>query len=276
MGKPIQEKSNSPKAFDSTGLEWYIVYMIIYKITNRTNNKCYIGQTIKSLDVRIREHINSPKTKQVLHKAIHTYGINNFFWETICECDTKEELDDMEFHYIKQYKSHGTENGYNMTWGGEGTIGYKHTNQTKQIISDKNKGNKHTEEWKDDHSDILKGRKYSEDHKLNISKSLTGRILSEEHLDNIRLSKVGKTHSDNTKEKMSKSHKGHNRNKKGVDNNLSKQFVITHPNGHQETIKGLNEYCRQYSLNSSSMVQVAKGKAKQHKGFICCYAKGDL
>ena len=30
--------------------------MLIYKITNKINNKCYIGQTIKSAEERWKEH----------------------------------------------------------------------------------------------------------------------------------------------------------------------------------------------------------------------------
>ena len=30
--------------------------MLIYKITNKINNKCYIGQTIKSPEERQKEH----------------------------------------------------------------------------------------------------------------------------------------------------------------------------------------------------------------------------
>ena len=32
--------------------------MIIYKITNTINGKIYIGQTIRTLDIRINEHFN--------------------------------------------------------------------------------------------------------------------------------------------------------------------------------------------------------------------------
>ena len=30
--------------------------MLIYKITNKINNKCYIGQTIKNAEERWKEH----------------------------------------------------------------------------------------------------------------------------------------------------------------------------------------------------------------------------
>ena len=39
----------------------------------------------------------------------------------------------MEFHYIKQYNTFT--NGYNMTFGGEGTWNRKTSNETKNKIS---------------------------------------------------------------------------------------------------------------------------------------------
>jgi len=38
--------------------------MIIYKITNKINNKSYIGQTIKNLDKRWKQHIYFSKTNK--------------------------------------------------------------------------------------------------------------------------------------------------------------------------------------------------------------------
>lgn len=40
--------------------------MIIYKITNLINNKCYIGQTIKTLNIRKLQHINTSKRNIVM------------------------------------------------------------------------------------------------------------------------------------------------------------------------------------------------------------------
>jgi hypothetical protein len=34
------------------------IIMIIYKVTNKINNKCYIGQTRRSLKIRKNEHLH--------------------------------------------------------------------------------------------------------------------------------------------------------------------------------------------------------------------------
>lgn len=143
--------------------------MIVYKSTNTINNKCYIGQTVKKLEDRKQLHLyrlNSMKNKNWhFYNALRKYGWDNFEWEVLEECDSKEELDEMEFHYIKQYNSY--ENGYNMTLGGDkGTWGLKHTEETKKKIGSRKYptgkntsmyGRHHTEEQKRKWSKMRKG-----------------------------------------------------------------------------------------------------------------------
>ena len=112
--------------------------MIIYKATNIINDMCYIGQTVCSINKRLKEHKHSSKHSQnYLYRAIRKYRWDNFIWEVIDDtCQTKDELDEMEYHYIKQYHSHVSKYGYNLTWGGEGSYGYKHTDNTKKRMRD--------------------------------------------------------------------------------------------------------------------------------------------
>ncbi len=60
--------------------------MIIYKITNLVNNKIYIGQTIKTAEERLKQHIYAA-TKHItnthLSYAIRKYGQDNFKIEII-------------------------------------------------------------------------------------------------------------------------------------------------------------------------------------------------
>lgn len=111
-------------------------YGIIYKVTNKINNKVYIGQTIKSLSDRRKKHFTCSKdSNYYFHKALRKYDDVVFIWEVIEMCQSKEELDEMEFHYIKQYNSFGS-GGYNLTFGGEGFVG-KHSKSTKTLLSKK-------------------------------------------------------------------------------------------------------------------------------------------
>ena len=102
----------------------------IYKITNKSNGKIYIGQTRKTIQQRWLEHVSAAKSNPdsqdynyLLHKAIRKYGADNFDIETIEELEDEKELSDREQYWINFYNSCILEekaNGYNMTYGGEG------------------------------------------------------------------------------------------------------------------------------------------------------------
>lgn len=94
----------------------------IYKITNKINNKIYIGQS-KNIEQRWKEHIRHSKDKYSRHKpyihsAINKYGKDNFKFDVIEECKF-EELDEKERYYIKLYNSNKRGIGYNITPGGD-------------------------------------------------------------------------------------------------------------------------------------------------------------
>lgn len=89
---------------------------IIYKITNKVNNKSYIGQTRYSLEFRWRQHQHK-KDNTYFHNAIKKYGVNNFELSVLEECDV-EQLNSREIFYIAKYNTF--QEGYNLTIGGEG------------------------------------------------------------------------------------------------------------------------------------------------------------
>ena len=143
----------------------------IYKITNIINGKVYIGQSTNLKD-RIKQHKsmikNYNENNNYLRKATKKYGYKNFKIEIIKFCDEKE-LDYYEIYYIDLYKSSDRKFGYNIELGGninkhlskeqidkmkknkKGKLkgkdnpffGKKHTEKTKKIISEKQKGNKY-------------------------------------------------------------------------------------------------------------------------------------
>ncbi len=147
---------------------------IIYKATNKLNGKIYIGQTIRDLEQRKKDHISKSKRNKpacYFHRAIKKYGIESFDWEILDRCNSKHELDDLEFYYIKYYGTYY--NGYNSTMGGEGTIGRYCTEETKQKISKANKGRKRTDAFKRKQSEIKKGIKKPKDHVRKVADSVS-------------------------------------------------------------------------------------------------------
>lgn len=215
-------------------------YGIIYLATNQIDGKCYVGKTTQTLSERKIDHKYAAKKKFYpncyFHNALESSGWNNFQWEVLCECESKEILNIRETMKIIVNHSHWTENGYNMTWGGDGqNKGYKPSEETKRKLSISCKNP--SEETRRKISEAGKGKKRSEEtkqkmrkpksleHRLNISKgkkgksmsvdaikrmseTRTGCKLSEEHKKKIGLASKGRHHSEKTKEKIRKAHIG--------------------------------------------------------------------
>ena len=92
--------------------------MGIYKITNTETNECYIGQAV-DIYKRWNEHckaglgIDTPPGNK-LYKAIQEYGLQNFTFEILLECN-RDELNEKEKYFISLYQAD--------TYGYNGNIG---------------------------------------------------------------------------------------------------------------------------------------------------------
>jgi group I intron endonuclease len=211
----------------------------IYKITNKVNGKCYIGFTNKTLIARFRKHVNSSTSGSnvILHKAIRKYGRENFTIEVLEKSeDEKFLLEERESFYIQKYNT--LENGYNMTLGGQGCIGFQHSEEARKTISEQYK-----ERWKDPE-------------------------FIEKQKSNPRM--TGKKHSEETRKKMrNKNYKHTDETKEFLAEYFSESWLITMPCGEKKIIKNLREFCRENNYNRSHLYQVAKGKLKSYKGIKC-------
>lgn len=99
----------------------------IYKITNKINNKIYIGKTSSTIQKRWKQHLSDYKRdsfeKRPLYNAMKKYGEENFSIEEIEEVE-ESLLSEREIYWIEYYNSY--KNGYNATLGGEGTTLYNY------------------------------------------------------------------------------------------------------------------------------------------------------
>lgn len=100
----------------------------IYKIINLINNKTYIGKS-KDIQRRWKEHkidpfnTNNAMYNSLLYKDIRKYGLNNFEFQIVEECE-ESQLNEREKYWIASYNTYVQNTngyGYNMTKGGEYT-----------------------------------------------------------------------------------------------------------------------------------------------------------
>jgi group I intron endonuclease len=161
--------------------------MIIYEIKNKINGKSYIGQ--HSSD-ELGTYWGSGK---LIKRAIKKYGIENFERTILERCSNKKELDEREKYWIREKDSINT--GYNLTEGGTG-------GDTSKFIN-------YSEEWKEGQRNRTK---------------LYWDLLSEEgHKErSIKISgenngMFGKTHSEETKNKISKAKRGKSHSKEHAE-----------------------------------------------------------
>lgn len=163
---------------------------IIYKYTNIINGKVYIGQTVREKQ-RKREHVLSGragKERCLFDYAISKYGINNFKYEVIFRIygsgkEVEQRLNFFEKFYISKFKSNNKQFGYNLTAGGDGSLGWSPSTEAR-------------EKMRKNHADF-RGEK----------SPLFGRKRTKEQIQKTVQSHLGTKASKETLEKMSKSHK---------------------------------------------------------------------
>lgn len=97
--------------------------MIIYRALNKRTGKSYVGQTVRTLEERKKEHLRSAqrlslqKYPTAFHYSIHETGSGEFEWEVLETCESLEQLNEREKYYIKLINCM-VPYGYNQRSGG--------------------------------------------------------------------------------------------------------------------------------------------------------------
>lgn len=173
---------------------------LIYGIRHDATDRWYVGQTIHTLEHRIKEHISCAENGVKLHlyNAIRKYGLSAFSVYVLESNIDVSVLDAREQFYIAYYDAFNK--GFNNTLGGGGVRGYKHTQETKAKISKTLKENSYkwnTEERARKIIAAQKGRTFTLEHRLHISQACKGKRFG---VDNPFYQKH---HSESTKQSIS-------------------------------------------------------------------------
>lgn len=246
---------------------------LIYKFTS-PSGKSYIGQT-KNLKRRRKEHKNNKNCGcRLFNSAIKKYGFDAFNEEVLERELTLEDANFLEEFYIREQNTLSP-NGYNLKYGGNNHMWNADSiiKMKETMSGEKNHfyGKQHSEETKNKNREAHLGKKsfcfgkfgkehpsygvkVSEERKREISKFMTGRYIGE---NNPMFGRVGELNP-----------------MFGIcgENSIhAKKYIVIFPDGHEEFVHGLNKFCKEYKLDTSSMIKVAKGKNTTHKGFKCEY-----
>lgn len=164
----------------------------IYKITNKLNDKIYIGQT-NNPDRRWSQHksaaLKNSNDCPKLYNAIRKYGIENFRLDILINSDSLYYINKLEEQYIINYDS--KINGYNISNGGYNT---EKSQETKDKISKAHSGINHH----------YFGKHLSAEHREKISKHHIEYGISVGNKSGM----YGKTQTDEVKAIISKAHLG--------------------------------------------------------------------
>lgn len=186
----------------------------IYKITSPTG-RVYIGQS-KDIKRRFSDY-NRLKCKRQkrLYESFKKYRVEAHQFDIIEYC-TLEQLNCSERFWQDEFDVI-SKNGLNCVLSQCGQKRKEMTQETKDKISESNRGKTRSKEFRKKMSDDRKGeksiwfgKKHSEETKNKISDSNKGKVFTKEHRKNLSLSQsgeksawYGRTHTEETKKKMS-------------------------------------------------------------------------
>lgn len=126
---------------------WYMKKWIVY-VHIFPNGKLYFGITSKKPNARWESGNGYSDNQPVMKSAIIKYGWDNIEHKILFEGLSYKEATEKEIELIATHKTncrrYGAQYGYNMTDGGEGTLGHVCSEETKIKMSQnkigKNKG----------------------------------------------------------------------------------------------------------------------------------------
>jgi group I intron endonuclease len=197
----------------------------IYRITNTTNGKVYIGSTV---DFAMRWSLHRSELNKGTHPNIYLrrawakYGADAFIFEIVEEVEPDALLEREQF-YLDQLFEAG--NHYNVLPAAYSHLGAKRTLESRARLSAAAKTKKASLEALNTFRPNLKGRKLSDETRARMSealrkrwanpeqrekltKAVTGRKIPPEAVARSAAKRRGYKHTEEAKAQMSKTRKG--------------------------------------------------------------------
>ena len=166
----------------------------------KDNSVVYVGKDSYIDEGKRRSDHKSPSKydAQPFNRIVQNNPNRYTYQVLVWNAKDQETLTSLEIQYIRQLKPK-----FNFTDGGDGSCGFKHSEESKMKIGEANKGKKHSYETRRKMSKTRKGKKrspFSAEHCRNISKANKGKVPWNK----------GKKRSEETRKKISETLKGRN------------------------------------------------------------------
>lgn len=154
----------------------------------------YIDEGKRRIDHKSPSKYDAQPFNRIVQNNPNRYTYQVLVWNA----KDQETLTSLEIQYIRQLKPK-----FNFTDGGDGSCGFKHSDETRKKLREYRKGKKHSDETRRKMSKTRKGKKrspFSAEHCRNISEANKGKVPWNK----------GKKRSEETRKKISETLKGRN------------------------------------------------------------------
>lgn len=269
---------------------------IVYCHTLISDGRKYIGITCNNPRKRWN-YGNGYRKNKYFYRAIKKYGWDSFKHDILFEDLTKEEACQKEQELIREFKTTDNAFGFNLTSGGEGTYGFKFSEESKKKMSLAKKGWKPPKEATqksiatrkaNGYKGAFYGKKLSEEHKRHISEGHMGMVFTEDRKRHISETKKGKkynrpnySHSEETKRKIGDANRGQKRGHlpqeqrekislANRNNSMSKPIMCVELG---TLYPSLHEATRQLGIDASNISACCRGKYKTTHGYTFRYVE---
>jgi len=232
--------------------------MVIYKITNKINGKCYIGRTKRKLIYRIAEHKRNAKKKSIkypIYNAIRKYGINNFEYSIIDTAKNEKDLLEKEQTYIDKFGD------YNIGSSKDGGDNYINNPRRKEIMESLKGSKKRIESAK------KRWNKDERDRQSNVAKKQMTKEKSKAMKQGLRNKMKDPIFRRNLIEKQRETGAYSPEVIKKRSQSRAREWIIITPNNNKIVIKNMSNYCKENNLSCGAMSMVASNKRNHHKGY---------
>ena len=201
--------------------------LIAYVIENIVNGKVYVGITSRLPRRRLNDHRSRARLgdSSRLYHSMRRHGLTQFVIRPVAGAKTWEDLLALEQILIAQYNSRDDAVGYNMTDGGDGTLGWVPSSLTRERIAAASRrqmsqpgAREHlsrcttaqmtSPEMRDRVGRMSASRPRSAEEKAKISASLVGRVKTASECANIAAALRGKVRPPEVRAKISASKLG--------------------------------------------------------------------